>query len=143
MATEKQTAKAKKQVEQAERRARALELRAAGLTYEIIARQLGYSSRSVAHRDIQGALKEMVERPAKELLSEELNRLDRLMAGMWSEARKGDDRKAHSVLKILDMRAKYLGLYAPDRIEAEVRIDDPAQLAASIAAIAEGLSRTD
>lgn len=128
-----------KQVEIAQRRAQALELRAMGLTYEQIAERLNYGSRSAAHRDIQVALEELVEAPAKELVAEELSRLERLLQGVWAEARKGDAQKVGTVLKILDMRAKYLGLYAPDRVEAEVRINDPAAVAASIVEIAEGL----
>jgi hypothetical protein len=128
-----------KQVEIAQRRAQALELRAMGLTYEQIAERLKYGSRSAAHRDIQIALEELVEAPAKELVAEELSRLERLLQGVWAEARKGDVQKVGTVLKILDMRAKYLGLYAPDRVEAEVKINDPAAVAATILDIAESL----
>jgi hypothetical protein len=110
-----------------------------GLTYEQIAERLKYGSRSAAHRDIQIALEELVEAPAKELVAEELSRLERLLQGVWAEARKGDVQKVGTVLKILDMRAKYLGLYAPDRVEAEVKINDPAAVAATILDIAESL----
>lgn len=128
-----------KQVETAQRRSQALELRAMGLTYEVIAERLKYSSRQHAHRDIHTALDNLVSAPAKELLAEELSRLERLLQGVWADARKGDPQKVTTVLRILDMRAKYLGLYAPDRIQAEVRIDDPKQIAASIVEIADSL----
>lgn len=110
-----------------------------GLTYEQIAERLDYGSRSAAHRDIQVALEDLVEAPAKELVAEELSRLERLLQGVWAEARKGDTQKVGTVLKILDARAKYLGLYAPDRVEAEVKINDPSQVAAAILEISEGL----
>jgi hypothetical protein len=128
-----------KQVEVAGRRSQALELRAMGLTYEQIAERLKYSSRQAAHRDIHTALDNLVSAPAKELLAEELSRLERLLQGVWAEARKGDPHKVNTVLRILDMRAKYLGLYAPDRVQAEIRIDDPKQVAANILEIADSL----
>ncbi len=130
------------EVQRAERRAKALELRAAGATYQIIARNLDYSSRGHAHRDIQIALDEIVKKPAEELLGEELNRLEKLLSGIWGEARKGEDvSKTRAVLQILDMRAKYLGLYAPERVQAEIRLDDPEKIAESIIAISEGLKQ--
>jgi len=128
-----------KQVEVAQRRAQALELRAMGLTYEQIAERLKYSGRAHAHRDVQEALAELVEAPAKDLLAEELSRLERLLQGVWAEARKGDTGKINTVLRILDARAKYLGLYAPDRVQAEVSINDPEAVAKSIIEIAESL----
>jgi len=128
-----------KQVDIANRRAQALELRAMGLTYEQIAERLKYSSRQSAHRDIHTALDNLVSAPAKELLAEELSRLERLLQGVWADARKGDPHKVNTVLRILDMRARYLGLYSPERIQAEVRIDDPIRVAQSIIEIAESL----
>lgn len=128
-----------KQVETAQRRSQALELRAMGMTYEVIAERLKYSSRQHAHRDIQTALEDLVDAPAKELLAEELSRLERLLQGVWADARKGDAAKVGVVLRILEARAKYLGLYAPDRVSAEVSINDPASVAESILAIAKSL----
>jgi len=110
-----------------------------GLTYEQIAERLKYSSRQSAHRDIHTALDNLVSAPAKELLAEELSRLERLLQGVWADARKGDPHKVNTVLRILDMRARYLGLYSPERIQAEVRIDDPIRVAQSIIEIAESL----
>lgn len=132
-----------KQAEVAQRRNRALELRAAGLTYELIAQQLGYSSRQSAHRDVQAAIEQSVELPTREMLNEELNRLDKMMQGVWAEARKGDPNKVNAVLKIMDARARYLGLYAPERLQAEVRIDDPTKVAESILEIADSLKAGD
>lgn len=128
-----------KQAEIAQRRQQALELRAAGVTYELIAQRLGYSSKQSAHRDVQAAIEQAVELPTREMLNEELNRLDKLLAGMWADARKGDPNKVQAVLKIMDARARYLGLYAPDRLQAEVRVDDPAKVADSILQIADAL----
>lgn len=132
-----------KQAEVAQRRQQALELRAAGVTYEMIADRLGYSSRQAAHRDIQAAIEQAVELPTREMLNDELNRLDKMLSGLWADARKGDPNKVTAVLKIMDTRARYLGLYAPERLQAEVRIDDPAKIAESIVEIADSLRSSD
>ena len=132
-----------KQAETAQRRQQALELRAAGVTYELIAQRLGYSSRQAAHRDVQAAIEQAVELPTREMLNEELNRLDKMLQGLWADARKGDPNKVQAVLRIMESRAKYLGLYAPDRLQAEVRIDDPSKVAESILEIADSLRATD
>ena len=66
-------------IERVKRRGQALELRAAGRTYREIADALGYSSPQHAHRDIKKELDDIVAAPAKEVLGEELDRLDKMM----------------------------------------------------------------
>ena len=65
------------------------------------------------------------------------------LSGLWADARKGDPNKVAAVLRIMDTRARYLGLYAPERLQAEVRIDDPTKIAESIVEIADSLRSPD
>lgn len=98
-----------------ERRARALNLRKAGASYELIATQLGYSSKSLAYRDIKTAIAAITAEPAKDVLALELERLDALLLGQWSAATQrggGDPRAVDRVLKIMARRSAYLGLDA-------------------------------
>lgn len=127
----------------AERQARALELRKAGLGYAAIARQLGYAGPSGAYKAITTALRGLTREPAEELLTLELARLDALLTGLWAEARAGNVSKVDRVLKIMARRSAYLGLDAPERfadvtdhrreaeqIAAEIgKRDDPAIVA--------------
>lgn len=62
------------------RRAKALEMRAAGLSYQdIVAAGLGYKTRAAAAQDVQRALAETVGEPAAEVRVLELLRLDQAL----------------------------------------------------------------
>lgn len=102
-----------------EKERKALELRRAGITYDVIAERTGYSDRSAARKAVQRALKRTLAGPAKELRDLEADRLDRLQAGLWAEAAKGHLGSVDRILKIMDRRARLLGLdIEAERIEA-------------------------
>jgi hypothetical protein len=108
-------------IEAAERRARALELKKAGATYDQIATQLGYSDKSGAYRAVQNALSEITAEPAKAVLRLELERLDAMLLALWPKARKGDGAAIDRVLRIQERRTRYLGLDSPQRISVEAQ----------------------
>jgi hypothetical protein len=56
----------------------------------------------------------------------ELARLDRLQAAVWGDAIAGDIAAIHTVLKIMERRAKYAGLDAPTR--AAISVDSHQQV---------------
>lgn len=102
-------------ITQAERRRQALELRKAGATYEQIAAELGIRSKRAAWGIVQTALAEITREPAQAVLDLELSRLDAMLLGLWPTARKGNHGAVDRVLRIMDRRARYLGLDAtPD-----------------------------
>ncbi|MCX5066645.1 hypothetical protein OOJ91_12225 [Micromonospora lupini] len=104
----------------AERRGKAVAMRLAGLDYQTIADRLGYADRAAAHKDITRALESNVaemHRNADVLRQEELDRLNRLQAGLWPTAAAGDPKAVTAVLGIIDRRCKLLGLDAPVRHE--------------------------
>lgn len=104
----------------AERRAKAVAMRLAGLDFQTIADRLGYSDRAAAHKDITRAMEANVQemhRNADVLRQEELDRLNRLQAGLWPAAAAGDPKAVQAVLGIIDRRCKLLGLDAPIRHE--------------------------
>lgn len=96
-----------------ERMNRALELRKGGVSYAFIASELGYASPSGAHKAVMSALKKTLQEPADELRQLEVERLDALLAVMWS--RKSIPDFTDRILKIMERRAKLLGLDAPTR----------------------------
>lgn len=110
----------KNQIEPNERARRALELRRAGVTYDLIAQQLGYKDASVAYNTVKRALKRALQEPADDVRELELSRLDRMESVLWPQALQGDQGAIDRLLKIADRRAKYLGLDAPIRQEVEV-----------------------
>jgi vacuolar-type H+-ATPase subunit H len=98
---------------------KALELRRMAKGYQEIAHALGIGV-ATAHRHVQSALAEsraQISAEADELRSEELSRLDAMTAGLWPRARKGEAAAVDRMLKIMERRAKLLGLDAPERRE--------------------------
>ncbi|MDJ0342277.1 hypothetical protein QMK19_03625 [Streptomyces sp. H10-C2] len=104
----------------AERRTQAVKMRTEGHTYTQIAQALGYAGRNAAHMDIKRALEKHVveEGIALEVWRElELGRLDAMQLAIWPEAMAGNTRAIETCLKILDRRAKYLGLDTAIKLE--------------------------
>lgn len=126
----------------AERRSKAVAMRLAGIDYDTIATRLGYSDRGAACKDINRALEANVaeqNRQADVLRQQELQRLDRLQAGVWTAAASGDTKAVDTALRIIDRRCKLLGLDAPQRHEV-VSMD---AVDAAIRALNAELGRTE
>ena len=103
------------QLQASERRRQALQLRLAGVSYEEIASRLGYSDRGSAWRSVMAALKTTLREPADELRKLELERLDRLLLGVWPQAVRGNQGSIDRALRIMERRARLLGLDVPTR----------------------------
>jgi hypothetical protein len=113
------------------RKARAVELRLAGLEYEDIAKQVGYTNKGTAWRTVTKALRERVDDAVEELRALEMARLDALQAALWDQAMAGDTRSADAILRIIDRRVRLLGL---DQVAVKEEfprtvVVDPADLA--------------
>ena len=91
------------------RRHQALELRLAGASYRQIAERLAVSL-PVAWKHTQAALKQALQEPAQEVRQLELLRLERLHMAHWPQALGGSGDATDRVLKIMDRRARLLGL---------------------------------
>jgi predicted transcriptional regulator len=102
----------------ARRDAEAAELRSKGLSYQAIADEMGYASKSGAWEAVQRALKAIVEEPAENLRQLERERLDR----MYEAASAALEANPHSLaaittlLKISESRRKLEGLDAPAKV---------------------------
>src|SRR5262249_5396385 len=99
-------------IDAALRQTEALRLRQAGNTFAQIAEMLGYSDPSGARNAVMAALRENVTEPNAEMRALELARLDALHAALWSEALAGDLPTVDRILKLMERRAKILGLDA-------------------------------
>jgi hypothetical protein len=107
----------------AARRIDALNMRKAGASYRAIGRKLGVSE-AQAFRDVQTCLAELAaeqKQSAEELRQMELERLDAMLLANWSRAMGSEkvpaDLKAQDrILRIMERRAKLLGLDAPTKI---------------------------
>jgi hypothetical protein len=98
-----------------EKDAKALELRKGGLTYREIGLKLGCTEVSAWHavRREQEKIIKLLTEDALEIVNLELLRLDTLLAGVWGKAKRGDNFAVQSALRIMERRAKLLGLDMP------------------------------
>lgn len=105
----------KEQAKIAERVQLALEYRRAGNSYRWIGNRLGVSYEQ-ARRDVENELKRLAaerQDSAEELRQLELERCDMLLAGLEPMATVGNPGAVNSFLRVMERRAKLLGLDAP------------------------------
>ena len=110
----------------AERVARAFDLRKRGKTYRQIGEMLGYSHEQ-ARQDIQSVLATLVAETkdsAQEVLALELARLDDIQVNVYLEALQGNERAIGTVLKIMERRAKLLGLDITRNLNINMTADE-------------------
>lgn len=100
-----------------QRDARVFELRIQGHTFDQIAGEVGYSGPSGAWQAYQRIKGETIFESIDEARQLELMRLDEMQLAVWDRAINGDLPAAHCVLKIMDRRAKLLGLDKPEKVE--------------------------
>ena len=98
---------------------KAMELRKAGLSFAAIAAKLGYANPSCAQFAVRSCLKSIIEEPAREVRDMEVARLDDMLLSIWGEVRKGHLGAHDRALKIMERRAKLLGLDAPTKIDLD------------------------
>ena len=99
-----------RRIEAKERQRQALELRKAGVTFEQIAVSVGFRSKQAAHDSVRRALADIPKLPAMELRTLDAERLDALEFAVWRTALAGDLGAIDRVLRILQQRARLLGL---------------------------------
>jgi hypothetical protein len=124
------------QVPLTERRRSAVQLRIQGKSWQEIADLLGYDSKGTACGDVRRALQKAVADlavPLEEYRQLELDRLDAMQDALWGKVLEGDTRAIDTSLRLMDRRAKLLGLDAPTRTEGVLTLD---AIDASIAHIA-------
>jgi hypothetical protein len=105
------------EIEARKREARVFELRIQGFTFEQIASEVGYQGASGAWQAYKRVKESHIFESVDEARQLELMRLDEMMLALWDRAIGGDLPAASCVLKIMDRRAKLLGLDKPEKIE--------------------------
>jgi hypothetical protein len=93
------------------------ELRRQGLTFQKIAERLGYADPSGAYVAYKRAYKRILVQAGSEVVHQELDRLDSLQVAIWDKAMGGDEKAILAILKIMERRARYLGLDKPMKVE--------------------------
>lgn len=101
----------------------AYEYRLDGWSYQQIADHMGVSI-SMAHRYVQSAFKSLandVPENLEDIKRAELQRCDILLKGLSPMAHVGNVGAVTAYLKVMDHRAKLMGLYAPAKSEYEIK----------------------
>ena len=98
-----------------DRHIQALELRKAGVSYQRIAEALGFNSPQAAWKAVNSALKKTVQEPADEVRKLEVERLDAAAQAIYPSVKQGQYGAIDRWLKIMERRAKLLGLDAPTK----------------------------
>jgi hypothetical protein len=97
--------------------AKALELRMEGKSFDAIAQEAGYNSRQAAFDAVKRSLLAITREPAEELIRLDLERLDVLWGIQYLNAQAGDVQAMAACMKIMERRARLLGLDAPAKQE--------------------------
>lgn len=100
-----------------DRTLKALEMRKIGLTWEVIAEQAGYKNRQSAYQSVMRFVEAMAQEPSDQVRKLELERLDMLWSRAMPGVGRGDPGSIGVALRIMERRAKLLGLDAPVRTE--------------------------
>lgn len=111
-------------IARAERDQRAVDMRRAGVSWDAIARALGYASSGHAHQSFMRYMAAYPRESIADARQVELDRLDQLQAAIWQQCLATGSTNQHwaidRMLKISDQRARLLGLNAPVRQEVSV-----------------------
>ena len=103
-----------------EKEKRVLELRRGGLTFDLIAERVGYANASSAQKAYQRACSRVVYDDVVALRNAEMDRLDIAQAAIWNEVLQGTVSAVMALMKIMERRARLLGLDMPVKTQLEV-----------------------
>lgn len=99
-----------KAIRRQQRIAAAMDFRLQGHTHRAIATQLHVSPETVRRYVLEGMAKHVPAETAQQVLKMELWRLDQMQSGIFGQAAHGDTVAIEAMLKIMQRRARYLGL---------------------------------
>jgi hypothetical protein len=98
---------------------RAYELRLSGKTFKEIAKELKYSDASGAYQAYQRAREVVSLENLGEWRLLELERLNAVQNALWDKTLEGHIPSINALLRVFDLRAKLIGLYAPEKIQVQ------------------------
>jgi len=104
-----------------------IDLVKAGYTYQQIADHINKINgtnitRQAVHKSVKREIdksREKLYEEVKDLVFIEVERLNELFKSAYSKAKKGDEKSINSCLKIMERKAKLLGLDAPEKQEVD------------------------
>jgi len=106
-----------KRIQALDKALKALEYRKAGITYIVIAQNVGYNSAQAAWKAVRSALKRTIQEPANELRRIEVERIDAALASIWVQVKQGNLPAIDRFVRLSERRANLLGLDEPKKQE--------------------------
>ena len=103
-----------------EKQAQVLSLRRLGATFDQIAKQLGYASTSGAYNAYRKACMNIIYEEVEETRKMECDRLDNAQTRIMPAVNNGDVSAINALLRIMERRARLLGLDMPIKTQIEV-----------------------
>lgn len=122
-----QTATTPARIGVAERRARALDLRKRGLSFWEISQELG-CSKSRAHDYVTRAIADLTVEGAEAVRRLEVERCDVMIKALWPDVESGDPVAIRTALRVMERRARYQGLDAPQEHRLKITAELDAQI---------------
>ena len=115
-----------------EREAEVLKLRRGGLTFDLIAKELGFKHASGAHKAYVNACKRIIVSDVQEIRAVEIERLDIAQSSIWGRVLRGEIPAIQTLIRIMERRARLLGLDAPTKAQVEVTTYDTGTIDAEV-----------
>lgn len=109
--------RARQQLELAERKKRAIELRVAGFTASDVGRTLGVSGETVRRWFAEHIGEQISPDAVEELRARELERLDRAVIAIWPQVMHGDTKAVDTFVRVSGRVAALCGLDAPKQVD--------------------------
>lgn len=94
----------------AQRRLKAVQMVAEGLSYRQVADELGYANKGTVHRLVREALAKQEQALVEDELARALVRLDQLLKAVWAKAMAGDVEAGKQAVDIIMRKARLLQL---------------------------------
>lgn len=95
-----------------EKQRQALELRKGGASYASIAQALGYGDQSAARKAVVKAFSEIIQEPAVEVKTIQIERLNHMLLTLWPKVQQGDERSIDTSLRVMDKIDRLMGTEA-------------------------------
>jgi hypothetical protein len=118
---------------------RAYELRLAGKSFKEIAVELKYADPSGAYQAYQRARDVISIENTGEWRLLELERLNKVQNAVWEQAMQGHIPSINVLIKVFELRAKILGLNAPEKVQVQQSTESSQDLNSAIAEMSEML----
>jgi hypothetical protein len=104
----------------AEKRRKALELRKGGATYLAIANAVGYADAAGARKAVVRAMAELIQEPAAEVKSLQIERLNHMLLTLWPKVQSGDERSIETSLRVMDKLDRLMGTEAAQSVDINI-----------------------